>query len=123
MQMRLGPLERTLNRVGEVSGLNSLGRGVDKAANGELIGGGVELVAALPLIPGERVLLSGGKIGSSVAKALGIGRHQLGKSIEAIKKAAGLGGSENVVITSIGNVFNKATGEFLDNVFDVFTKK
>ena len=69
------------------------------------------------------MLLSGGKIGSAVAKSLGIARRELGNRIEAIKKAAGLGGADNVVITSLGNVFDKATGEFLDNLHDVWPKK
>jgi hypothetical protein len=123
MQARLGPLERTVNRIGDITGVNALGSGADRILRGDVGGGGLELALALPLLPGERVLVSSAKIGSSVAKALGLGRRELGNRVEAIKKAAGLGGRDNVIITSIGNVFEKATGELLDNVFSVFPKK
>jgi hypothetical protein len=75
MQVRLAPFARTVDRIAEFTGVNSIGRGMDRLLQGD-IGGGLELAMAIPLIPGERVLLSEGKIGSSVVKVLGIGRRE-----------------------------------------------
>jgi hypothetical protein len=72
---------------------------------------------------GERIIFSGRKITSGVAQELGLARRELGNRIEAIKHAAGLAGNDNVRISNWGNVFRKATGEFLDNVHDVIPKK
>ena len=68
----------------------------------------------LALAEGEEVVFSGSKISSALAKVLKIERTELGNRIEAIKKAAGLSGKENVIITNHGNVFSKATKEFLE---------
>lgn len=104
-------------------GINKADQGFDQIASGN-IGKGILLVGLavsenLPLGQGERVLFSGKKIGSGLARELGIGRRELGNRIESIKKAARLGGRENVIITNQGNVFDKRTNEFLDNLYNV----
>ncbi len=102
--------------------------GVDLSAPDKKVGVGErvgsQVVAMLGWLgEGERVIFSGSKITSGVARELGLARRELGNRIEAIKKAAGLGGRDNVIITNTGNVFNKATREFLDNVYDVLPNK
>jgi RHS repeat-associated protein len=100
------------NRAAEAFSQGEIGKGI-----------GFTAMAAAAFVPGERAILSGGKVTWAAAKALGLGRRDLGNRIEAIKKAAELGGTDNVIISSFGNVFRKATGEYLDNVYDVIPKK
>jgi RHS repeat-associated protein len=108
-------------------GINTADRGMDELAAGN-IGKGVFLIGMavsenLPLGEGERVIFGGKKISSTVARQIGLSRRELGNRIEAIKKAGGLGGKDNVLITNLGNVLDKATREVLDNIHDVIPKK
>ena len=45
MQARLGPFERLVNGLAEISGANDFGRGMDRLARGDL-GGGLTLAMA-----------------------------------------------------------------------------
>ena len=92
-------------------------------AGGAFVGGPEEEGAKLALSEGEEVIFSGNKITSGVANKLGMGRRELGNRIEAVKKAAGMGGKNNVIITDAGNVFDRLSKEFLDNIHDVFPIK
>ena len=107
--------------------INLADKGMDEMAAGNIGKGllmvGLAVAENTPLGEGERIIFGGRKISSSVARDLGLSRRDLGNRIEAIKKAAGLGGKDNVFITNVGNVIDKATGEILDNVHHVIPKK
>jgi RHS repeat-associated protein len=108
-------------------GINQADKGMDEIAAGNIGRGmlmiGMSVAENTPLGEGERVIFSGRKLSSSVARELGLSRRELGNRIEAIKKAGGLGGKDNVLITNFGNVIDKATREMLDNLHDVIPKK
>jgi uncharacterized protein DUF4150 len=61
----------------------------------------------------------GPKVTKELAEALGMDRRRLGQAVHGIKKAAGLGGADNVVINrATGDVFDPRTQEYIGNIFD-----
>lgn len=60
---RLAPLENALNAVGEVTGVNDLGRAGDDIAGGHPIRGGISIALALPGVG------AGGRLGVKAAVA------------------------------------------------------
>jgi hypothetical protein len=49
----------------------------------------------------------------------GIPRKTFGKVLHQIKAAGGLGGAADTAIDTAGNVYNDASGELLENLFDI----
>ncbi len=78
--------------------------------------GSVEVGAELAA--GPAIVFSGKKVTSSLARRFGIDRRDLGARIEAIKRAAGLRGSDNIRIDRAGNVYARGDDEILGNVLD-----
>jgi hypothetical protein len=122
------PLENVLNELGDITGVNALGQGAEQVTNGQLGRGLLTLgMAALENSPEGRgakgIIFSGKKVTGALSEALGIARRDLGKRIEKIKKAGGLGGADNVNIDAAGNVLDKRNDEIIGNVYDELKEK
>ena len=95
---------------------------------GKAIKGGPRVFQAARAVAGvtddaARNAFRGPKVTHELAEALGMERRELGKSLEAIKKATGLGGRDNVVINrATGDVFDARTAEHIGNLFDEAVK-
>jgi hypothetical protein len=121
------PAENFVNGVGDLTGVNALGEAADKIGSGEVVGGlalvGMAIAENSPAGRGGKIIFSGRKVTSAIADALGIARRDLGKRIERVKKASGLGGADNVNIDEFGNVMSKKNNETIGNVYDELKEK
>lgn len=125
---KVQPLENVLNDVGDVTGVNALGQGAEQITSGQLGPGlltfGMAVLENSPEGRGAKgIIFSGKKVTGALADALGIARRDLGKRIEKIKKAGGLGGADNVNIDAGGNVLDKRNDEIIGNVYDELREK
>jgi RHS repeat-associated protein len=110
----------------DFAGIDQAALGVDEYLAGNE-GYGVLLVGLsvggnLPGGQSGKVIFSGKKVTNTLANTLGIDRRALGRSIESIKRAAGLRGADNIQIDEFGNVMRRGdeAREILGNVFDEF---
>jgi hypothetical protein len=120
----LGAFNDAMDTFGELSGINGLARGVEQIAGGNVAGGAFTLAMSLPIGGPEfrmlpeaaRVTTKASTAFAHVARFNGIPRWLASDRLHAIKRAAGLGGADNVLFDFSGGIWHSETREWLGSL-------